>query len=385
MPRTYDLVVVGAGVVGAACAYFASQAGLDVLVLDRGAVAGGTSSRGEGNLLVSDKEAGPELELAKLSQSVWRGPLAEHGHLWEFHDKGGLVVASSTGAAEALRRLTVEQRRDGIRAADLGPSELPAFEPHLSRDLVGGAYYPDDAQLQPMLAAAHLLRLSRERGASVRTGVEVTGMLRDGDRVIGVDTATGPVHAGSVLNAAGPWASSVADLAGVYVPVLPRRGFVLVTEPLPVTVRHKVYAAEYVQDVASSDSGLQTSPVVEGTDAGTILIGSSRERVGFDDTVPVEVLRSIAGKAIELFPELSGVAVLRHYHGFRPYCPDHLPVIGPDPRAPGLWHAGGHEGAGVGLAAGTGVLIAESLTGEPSSLDLAPFAPERFAATEATT
>src|SRR5690606_18222163 len=112
----------------------------------------------------------------------------------------------------------------------------------------------------------------------------------------------GEVAAPAVLNAAGPWSSSVAALAGVELPVLPRRGFVLVTEPLPVTVRHKVYAAEYVQDVGSSDAGLQTSPVIEGTDGGTILIGSSRERVGFDHTVSVEILRSLAAKAIALFP-----------------------------------------------------------------------------------
>ncbi|MGH3360175.1 MAG: NAD(P)/FAD-dependent oxidoreductase [Nocardioidaceae bacterium] len=380
MNQRHDLVVIGAGVVGAACAYFASRAGLDVLVLDRGPVAGGTSSRGEGNLLVSDKEAGPELDLAKLSQSVWRGPLAEFGHLWEFHDKGGVVVASSEGAARSLRALSAEQRDRGVRAVDIDAADLPEYEPYLSPELVGGTYYPDDAQVQPMLAAAHLLRLTRERGATVRTGAEVTGISKDGDRVTGVHTSDGGIDAPAVLNAAGTWASSIAAMAGVDVPVLPRRGFVLVTEPLPVTVRHKVYAAEYVQDVASSDSGLQTSPVIEGTDGGTILIGSSRERVGFDDTVSVPVLRSLATKAIEIFPALAGVAVMRHYHGFRPYCPDHLPVIGPDPRAPGLWHACGHEGAGVGLAAGTGALIAQALTGEATSLDLAPFAPERFEA-----
>jgi glycine/D-amino acid oxidase-like deaminating enzyme len=161
--------------------------------------------------------------------------------------------------------------------------------------------------------------------------------------------------------------------------VLPRRGFVLVTEPLPVEVRHKVYAAEYVDNVASSDAGLQTSPVVEGTASGTILIGSSRERVGFDRTFSVPVVGSMAAKAIALFPFLAGVKAMRSYLGFRPYCPDHLPVIGPDPRAPGLWHACGHEGAGIGLAAGTGSLIIQAMLGEPTGMELAPFAPERFA------
>jgi glycine/D-amino acid oxidase-like deaminating enzyme len=184
--------------------------------------------------------------------------------------------------------------------------------------------------------------------------------------------------AGAVLNAAGTWGSAVAALAGVDVPVLPRRGVVLVTEPLPPMVRHKVYAAEYVGDVASDHAGLESSPVVEGTPSGTVLIGASRERVGFDPAMPLEVLRRLAEQAVRLFPVLAGVAVMRAYRGFRPYCPDHLPVIGPDPRAPGLLHACGHEGAGIGLAAGTGLLLAEVLTGATPSLDLTPFRPERF-------
>jgi glycine/D-amino acid oxidase-like deaminating enzyme len=181
------------------------------------------------------------------------------------------------------------------------------------------------------------------------------------------------------VNAAGTWAGELAALAGVRVPVLPRRGFVLVTEPLPGIVRHKVYAAEYVGDVASSDDALQSSPVVEGTPAGTILIGASRERVGFDRTFSRAAAAGLARGAIGLFPVLAGVRVIRSYLGFRPYCPDHLPIIGPDPRAPGLWHATGHEGAGIGLSAGTGSLLAQALSGRGPALDLAPFAPGRFA------
>ena len=112
--------------------------------------------------------------------------------------------------------------------------------------------------------------------------------------------------------------------------------------------------------------------------SGTVLIGASRERVGFDKTLDWAVVRRLARQAIEVFPFLADVQMLRTYGGFRPYCPDHLPVIGPDTRVPGLLHACGHEGAGIGLAAATGALIAESLTDTPASLDLAPFAPERF-------
>ena len=106
-----------------------------------------------------------------------------------------------------------------------------------------------------------------------------------------------------------------------------RRGVVLVTTPLPGAIRHKVYDADYVGAVASGDADLQTSGVVESTQAGTVLIGSSRQRKGFDDTIESKVLKALARRAIALFPMLAGVPVMRAYGGFRPYAPDHLPII----------------------------------------------------------
>ncbi|SEQ62457.1 NAD(P)/FAD-dependent oxidoreductase [Microlunatus flavus] len=376
--RTADVVVVGAGAVGAACAYFAARAGLRVVVLDRGPVAGGTSSAGEGNLLLSDKEPGPELDLALLSSRVWTTDLAEHGHHWEYEAKGGLVVGDDAAGQAALEAFAVHQRAAGIEAVVVAHDDLPAYEPHLNRDVAGGVFYAQDAQVQPMLLTAHLLRLARGLGAQVVTGSEVTGFLRDGERVTGVRTRTGQVSADAVINASGTWSGEVARLAGVDLPVLPRRGFVLVTQPLPPLVRHKVYGAGYVADVASSDEALQTSPVVEGTPSGTILVGASRERVGFDRTPSLPVLARLAAAAAALFPVLRDASLIRAYAGFRPYCPDHLPVLGPDPRAPGLWHACGHEGAGIGLSVGTGHLLAQALTGVTPEVDLHPFRPERF-------
>jgi glycine/D-amino acid oxidase-like deaminating enzyme len=160
--------------------------------------------------------------------------------------------------------------------------------------------------------------------------------------------------------------------------VLPRRGFILVTEPLPRMVRHKVYSADYVAGVAAGGAGLETSVVVEGTKGGTVLVGASRERVGFDPTVSHDVVRTLAAQAVRLFPVLAGVSLMRGYRGFRPYCPDHLPVIGSDPRVPGLFHACGHEGAGIGLAPATGALIADLLAGRTPPVDPAPFAPDRL-------
>ncbi|KAA9394903.1 FAD-binding oxidoreductase [Kocuria coralli] len=375
-----DVIVIGAGALGAACAYFAARAGLSVLIVERGQIASGTTSACEGNLLVSDKEAGHELDLSLYSQRVWREDLAEFQRLWEFESKGGLVVARTETSAANLRDLAVRQRDAGIQVTDVAAEEISGFEPNINPELRGAAFYPQDAQLQPILMAAHLIRLARTLSpTSLLTNTEVTGLIREGDRVTGVRTSRGDYSGGAVINAAGPWASTIAQMADVSVPVLPRRGFVLVTEPLPKTVFHKVYAGEYVAATLSSDGGLQTSPVIEGTPAGTVLIGSSRERVGFDRTSSLPVLRQMAREAADLFPVLRKKKIMRFYAGFRPYCPDHLPVLGHDSRAPGLWHAGGHEGAGIGLSAGSAKLLIQSMVGERPDLDITPFTPDRFA------
>ncbi|CAM5714447.1 NAD(P)/FAD-dependent oxidoreductase [Streptomyces griseomycini] len=373
---TCDVVVVGAGMTGAACALYAARAGLGVTVVDRGPVAGGTTGAGEGNLLVSDKAPGPELDLALLSHRLWAEVAQELGGAVEYEPKGGLVVAETPGALDALRRFAAGQRANGVTAAPVPADRLRDLEPRLRDGLAGGVHYPQDAQVMPALAAAHLLRAS---GARLLTGREVTGVLRGTDGAVrGVRTDRGDLHAPAVVNAAGPWGGELAARAGVSLPVLPRRGFVLVTEPLPPRIRHKVYAADYVTDVASDSAALRTSPVVEGTAAGPVLIGASRERVGFDRSVSLPAVRALAAGAIRMFPFLSGVRAVRTYAGFRPYLPDHLPAIGPDPRAPGLLHACGHEGAGIGLATGTGRLIARVLTGQAPELDLTPFRPDRF-------
>ncbi|GGJ78409.1 FAD-dependent oxidoreductase [Pilimelia anulata] len=365
-----DVVVVGAGIIGAACAEALTAAGRRVTVLDRGPLASATSAAGEGNLLVSDKRPGPELDLALASLRLWPAVLDRLGRDVEWEAKGGLVVG--TGDPAPLRALAAAQRAAGVDARPLPPDAARQREPRLTPLVTGAVHYPQDAQLHPVLATMALLAAVRRRGGVLRPGVAALGL---GPR--GLRTSAGDIPCGAVVNAGGPWAGAVSRALGGPIDIRPRRGVVLVTAPRPPLVRHKVYDADYVGAVAADAADLRTSTVVEATPAGTILIGSSRERVGFDESPRVRVWRELARKAVALFPALADVPVLRAYGGFRPYAPDHLPVIGPDPRRPGLWHATGHEGAGIGLAAATGALVAQLLTGGTPLLDPAPFRVDR--------
>ena len=185
------MVVIGAGAVGAACAYYLAEAGLSVTVLDRGSVAAGTTGAGEGNILVSDKQPGPELELALLSGRLWRELDSEVAGPAELELKGGLVVAPRAEALDGLRVLAEGQMAAGVQTETVGGERLRELEPELADGLPGAILYPQDMQVQPMLAAAHLLAAARARGAQVRLGEAVTALRRAGERVTGVITEAG--------------------------------------------------------------------------------------------------------------------------------------------------------------------------------------------------
>ena len=379
------VVIIGAGIIGAACARSLARRGASVTIIDRGAPAGATSGACEGNLLVSDKGPGAELELAQYSLELWRAlaidlprEIGDGFTSIEYERKGGLVAACDAFESDALARFAAVQRAAGIDARVLTADDARSLEPELSGAITSAVYYPEDAQVQPTIATEALLASARAAGALVLANTALTGARRNADgRLVGVTTTSGTLDADHVVVAAGPWSGDVARTFGGTLYVGPRKGLILVTARMPQRIWHKVYDASYVGAVQSDDHDLQTAAVIESTASGTVLIGSSRQNVGFDATLELAVLREIAAKAIRLMPFLRGATIIRTYGGFRPYSRDHVPVIGPDPEVEGLWYATGHEGAGIGLAPATAELLAGTLFAEPLALSLEPFSPGR--------
>ncbi len=388
--NSFDVAVIGGGIIGAAVAAELAGRGRSVALIERGRVASGTSAHCEGNILVSDKGPGPELELAKAAVLDWaafdvsfRDELGADFPSIEFEPKGGLVVATTEPGAAALTSFAAGQRAVEVTAEEVSAAQARVLEPWLTERIEAAVWYPGDAQVQPAIATEALVALARARHARVFENHEVLGALEAGGRLSGVRTTGGDIRARDVVVACGPWSALVAGRLGAWLPVRPRRGVVLVTAKMPQRVFHKVYDADYVGAVGSGSRGLMTSSVVESTQGGSVLIGSSREQVGFDDRFRTIVLEDIARKAISLFPFLANTAVIRSYSGFRPFTPDHLPVIGPDERCPGLWHASGHEGAGIGLSLPTARTLADLMDGVADStngaggLDASAFSPSR--------
>jgi glycine/D-amino acid oxidase-like deaminating enzyme len=371
-----EVAVVGAGIVGAAVARELAVRGIGVSLLDRGAVSSGTTGLGEGNVLCSDKDAGPGLELTRAGMAVYDELEARLGVEARIRRKGALIVHpdAPTWAGEPARL-----RRMGIPDARLVPAdEVRELEPELTGRISGASLFPGDLQCDPRAIARALAREARAAGAEIVEGcaVEAIAFGREG---VELRTSAGAIRAEAVVVAAGPWSADLCAAAGLPLPLEPRKGqLVRLSAPRPDLVRHKVVDGSYMLSVLSPGAGLEVSTVVETTWEGDVLVGSSRERRGFDTGVDPAVSGAMVERAARLFPRLPELPIAAAWAGLRPWLPDHLPAIGPSRAVPGLWVATGHEGAGVALGPVTGRLVAQLYCGEELLVDPAPFDPDRF-------
>jgi glycine/D-amino acid oxidase-like deaminating enzyme len=375
--KSCAVAVVGAGIVGAATAWELHARGVDVALLDRGEVSGATTGLGEGNVLCCDKEPGPELDLTLAGLDVYDEIEERFGGEARIRRKGALVVhrAQETWAREAVRVERLCAAGAHGRLVEVG--DLRAMEPQLTGDVAGASFFPADLQCAPR-AIARALAGGLPR---VHTGVEVHGVVVEHDRVTGLRTSEGVLACDAAVIAAGPWSRALAEAAGVALPLEPRKGQLVrlaAADRDERLIRHKVVEAGYLGSVASVDAGLQVTTVLETTWDADVLVGSSRERRGFDLSVDDTVSAAMLEQAFALMPGLRGLAVDAAWAGLRPWLPDHLPAIGPSGVVAGLWLATGHEGAGVALGPVTGRLVAQLYAGEAPIVDPAPFSPDRF-------
>jgi D-hydroxyproline dehydrogenase subunit beta len=346
-----------------------------VCLLDRGEVSSGTTGLGEGNVLCCDKLPGPELDLARFGLSFYDELEDLFGAEAGIRRKGALVVHARAGSWEAERERLAELRGAGIECSLLDPDEARAAEPELRGELIGASCFPHDLQCDPRAIARALAREAEALGGAVKTGREADAVCVGGGRIEGV----AGIAADAVVIAAGAWSAPLALSAGLELPVEPRKGQLVRLERHPSFLRHKVIDGSYMAAVASEDAGLAVSTVMETTLDGHVLVGSSRERRGFDLSVDEAVSRALLDSAAALAPAIRELQVDTAWAGLRPWLPGGLPAIGPSAAAEGLWIATGHEGAGVAHGPITGRLVAQALTGEEPDLDLAPFDPDRFA------
>ena len=365
-----DILIVGAGIVGAACAAECARAGLKVRVLDRGPVGGGTTAAGMGHLVVMD-DSPAQFALTSYSRRLWHQLAPQLPADVEYDPCGTMWVAADEEERAEVRRKEAFYRERGVRVEVLDGSALAQAEPNLRRDLVGGLCVLDDAALYPPTAAGFLLAQAKAAGAEVQTGVEVRSLLPEGGVVLVDGTQWA---AGITVNAAGSWSPGLTP----GLPVRKRKGHLVITDRYPGFVRHQVIELGYLKSahaVAADSVAFNIQP----RKTGQMLIGSSRQFDAEGTEINPPILDRMLRRALEYLPTLDRLSAIRCWTGHRAATPDKLPLIGPSIESDKVWLATGHEGLGITTSLATGRLLADRLLKRKSEIPSEPYLPARLA------
>lgn len=372
MSQAFDVIIVGAGIVGAACAAECARATLKVLVLDRGPIGGGTTGAAMGHLVVMD-DSDAQFALTSFSRRLWHDLAAALPADVEYDQCGTLWLAADEEEMLEVRRKQRGYAGRGLRVEVLDGAAVAEAEPNLRRGMAGGLRVVEDAVLYPPCAARFLLEQATQHGATVRTGVTVQTLLPEG----GVTLADGSkIPAGISVNATGPW--SPALTAGL--PVRKRKGHLVITDRYPGYVHHQIVELGYLKSAHNLGKD-SVAFNIQPRKTGQMLIGSSRQFDSDDTGVDQSILNRMLQRARDYLPSLGELSALRTWTGHRAATPDKLPIIGPSTDQPRVWLATGHEGLGITTSLGTGRLVADLLLNRRTELPAAAYSPARFAGT----
>lgn len=369
MSSRHDAIVIGAGIVGAACADALARDGMRVLVLEAAFAGGATTAAGMGHVVVMD-DSEEQFALTAYSRRLWDELASELPRAVERDPCGTLWVAEDEEQMEAVRTKAAHHAARGVAAEVLDERAVAECEPRLRPGLVGGLRVPGDSVVYPPTAALHLLARARALGAEMREGCRVDAVEAGAVRIGGER-----VEAEVVVVAAGAETPRLVPR----LPIIPRKGHLVITERYPGFCRHQLVELGYLKSAHEmSDESVAFN--VQPRATGQLLIGSSRELVGWDRSVNRRVLGKMLRRAVHFLPDLERLTTVRAWTGFRPATPDKLPYVGRWEEVPRLWIAAGHEGLGITSALGTGALLADLIAGREPAIDPAPFAPGRVLA-----
>lgn len=367
MSANYDAIIVGAGIVGTACALECARDGMRVAILDGGEVGGGATAAGMGHIVVMD-DSPAQLALTRYSQILWQDLAPELPSSSEYETPGTIWIAADEDEMKELSRKCMNYRHHNIPAEVLDAQALREAEPNLNPALAGGLLVPQDAVLNASSAARHLLdRAIWGDAVLLRKTVVSIGNNR-------VHVSDGTVFHGSrIVNAAGADAAKLTP----EIPIKRRKGHLVLTDRYPKFVRHQLVELSYLKG-AGSIAPESIAFNVQPRKSGQMLIGSSRQYDAEGQQVEQPVLDRMMERARYYLPQLDQLTTVRAWTGFRAATPDKLPLIGPSLHDPTVFLATGHEGLGITTALATARLLADHIAGRVSEIPREPYFPSRL-------
>ncbi|WP_233841126.1 FAD-dependent oxidoreductase [Dyella sp. 2HG41-7] len=364
--KSYDLIIVGGGIVGTACADYASEQGLRVAIVEPGPIGGGATAAAMGHLVAMDDDPA-ELALANYSLNLWEA-FTDVEQL-EYSRCGTLWVAGSEAEFAHIPAKIARLAAVGVHAELIDRKQLYRLEPALCPGLFGGMRVPREAVVYPPAMARHLLQRARARGAELYD-TRVTAITNQG-----VQLADQTQLHGSVIVATG---CALPQLLP-QLPMRARKGHLVITDRYPNVVRHQLLELGYA-DSAHGDADSSVAFNVQPRPTGQILIGSSREYSSESPDVSMSMVRRMLERTFHYLPALRQLDAIRIWTGFRPVSADGLPYLGRVPDQSHVWVAAGHEGLGITTSLGSARLVIDQFLGRATAIDPKPYDPARVAA-----
>jgi glycine/D-amino acid oxidase-like deaminating enzyme len=367
MTASVDVLIVGAGIVGAACAWELAKAKLRVAVVDQSFPAAGATGAAMGHIVVMD-DSEAQFALTRHSQILWEELREELPASVEFDRCGTIWVAVDEEELAEVRRKSDYYRQRGIRTEILDSGALHEAEPSLRAPLAGGLLVPGEPVVYPPAATGYFLERAAALGAALHVGKSVVALGQGKARL-----EDGTIfEAGALINACGQLAAKLTP----GIPVKPRKGHLVITDRYPGMIRHQLVELGYLKSAHSTTSD-SVAFNVQPRKTGQVLIGSSRQYGVEHDKVEPEMLSRMLKRAFEYMPGLAAVSAIRVWTGFRPATPDKLPLIGPWPEDLTLHLATGHEGLGITTSLATAKLISSHILNTAAAIPKEPYLPSR--------
>ena len=368
--KTYDVVIVGGGIVGAACAYECAREGMRAAVVDRDVIGSGATAAGMGHIVVMD-DSEAQFALTRYSQRLWGQLRTELPCDVEYVQCGTIWVAADEEEMMEVHRKQTYYTKRGVPAEILDPQALEILEPNLRKGMAGGLLVSQDGVLYPPCAARFLMERAQDRGAELHLARSVSQIGRGEVRM----TNGSELAASTIVNAAGAWASTLTPGLAIR----KRKGHLIITDRYPRFVRHQLVELGYLKS-AHSDIGDSVAFNVQPRSTGQILIGSSRQYGAEHQEVDNGILVRMMQRAQAYMPRLAQLSTIRAWTGFRAATPDKLPLIGPWPEDSTLYMATGHEGLGITTSLATARLVVDQLLDRRSEIPIEPYLPARTSA-----